>query len=201
LVKRAPHQSESRVFPRRWVLQAAVAAPALWVAGRARANAVTPQPGAPHLAQAASRHLCLFNTHTSESQVVHYCADGQYVPEALGKLNLLLRDHRSGESHPIDPRLFDALHQLARLAGREPDYEVISGYRSPASNAQLNASSSGVARNSLHMQGRAIDVRLRGFSCARLRDLALSMQLGGVGFYAKSAFVHLDTGRVRSWSG
>jgi uncharacterized protein YcbK (DUF882 family) len=133
--------------------------------------------------------------------VVHYCADGQYLPEALGKLDRLLRDHRSGEAHPIDPRLFDALHQLAGLAGREPEYEVISGYRSPASNAMLNANSSGVARNSLHMQGRAIDVRLRGVSCARLRDLAIPLQLGGVGYYAKSAFVHLDTGRVRSWSG
>lgn len=158
-------------------------------------------PSLPGHAAPPSRHLCLFNTHTSESQTVHYCADGQYLPEGLRKLDRLLRDHRSGEAHPIDPRLFDALHRLAELAGREPDFEVISGYRSPASNAMLNANSSGVARNSLHMQGRAIDVRLRGLPCTRLRDLAISMQQGGVGFYSKSDFVHLDTGRVRSWSG
>jgi uncharacterized protein YcbK (DUF882 family) len=183
------------------VLQAAAAVPAVWFAGRVRAESLPSAPGVAGPSVAASRHLCLFNTHTSESQVVHYCADGRYLPEGLSKLDRLLRDHRSGESHPIDPRLFDALHRLAGLAGREPEYEVISGYRSPASNAMLNASSSGVARNSLHMQGRAIDVRLRGLSCTRLRDLAISMQLGGVGFYAKSDFVHLDTGRVRSWSG
>lgn len=196
-----PRQARSSSFARRWVLQAAVAVPALWVGARASAAAMPAAPATAGLAAAPSRTLCLFNTHTGETQTVNYCAAGAYLPAGLRQLDLLLRDHRSGESYPIDPRLFDALHRLAELAGREPEYEIISGYRSPASNAMLSANSSGVARNSLHMQGKALDVRLRGVPCTRLRDLALSMQQGGVGYYRQSNFVHLDTGRVRSWSG
>ena len=101
----------------------------------------------------------------------------------------------------MDRRLFDLLHDVAVTAGREPRYEVISGYRSPETNAMLNARSSGVAKKSLHMQGRAIDVRLSGYRTDRLRELALAAQQGGVGYYRKSDFVHLDTGRVRTWSG
>lgn len=147
------------------------------------------------------RSIALVNTHTAEALAVDYFSDGAYRGEALASLNQLLRDHRTGDVSAIDPRLFDLLHDAAVLAGREPRYEVISGYRSPVTNAMLNARSDGVARRSLHMDGRAIDVRLAGYRTDRLRDLALAMAQGGVGYYRSSDFVHLDTGRVRTWSG
>lgn len=147
------------------------------------------------------REIALVNTHTSERLAVEYYSAGTYRDEALAELNHLLRDHRSGDVSSIDPRLFDVLHDAAVLADREPKFEVISGYRSPHTNAMLNARSNGVARRSLHMEGKAIDVRLVGYRTDRLRDLALSLQQGGVGYYAKSDFVHLDTGRVRTWAG
>jgi uncharacterized protein YcbK (DUF882 family) len=149
----------------------------------------------------APRSIGMVNTHTGENLQVRYFEDGQYVTTALDRLHHLLRDHRSGESAVIDPRLFDQLYALARCAECEPHFQIISGYRSPASNAKLQAKSKGVATNSLHMQGRALDVRLSGTSCSNLRDLALAMQSGGVGYYARSDFVHLDTGRFRTWSG
>jgi uncharacterized protein YcbK (DUF882 family) len=149
----------------------------------------------------APRSLSLVSTHTAERLSVCYFANGSYLPTALEQLNHLLRDHRTGDLAPIDPRLFDQLHALARGAGCEPQFEIISGYRSPATNAKLRAASSGVARHSMHMDGRAMDVRLAGTSCSKLRDLALAMGAGGVGYYGKSDFVHLDTGRVRAWTG
>jgi len=150
---------------------------------------------------AGERALELFNTHTSETLRVAYWRDGAYVPSALEKLRNVLRDHRNGEVHDIEPALYDQLHDLARAARRDARFEIISGYRSPESNAKMAAASSGVAKHSLHMQGRAIDVRLRGCSCADLRDLALTAQKGGVGYYHRSDFVHLDTGRFRTWNG
>jgi uncharacterized protein YcbK (DUF882 family) len=147
------------------------------------------------------RVISLVNTHTAESLDIEYFSAGAYRDEALGALNHLLRDHRTGDVSPIDARLFDLLHDAAVLANREPRFEVISGYRSPRTNAMLNANSNGVARRSLHMDGRAIDIRLVGYRTDRLRDLALAMRQGGVGYYAKSDFVHVDTGRVRTWSG
>jgi uncharacterized protein YcbK (DUF882 family) len=183
--------------PRRSLLKLAVAGPALWLASAARlARAEQEAPVA-----APPRLLSLVNTHTGESLQVRYFDDGQYVAASLSALQHLLRDHRSGESHPMDPGLFDVLYALAQCAECEPHFEIISGYRSPASNAALHVKSKGVASSSLHMEGRAIDVRLSGAPCTRLRDLALAMQCGGVGYYAKSDFVHLDTGRTRFWAG
>jgi uncharacterized protein YcbK (DUF882 family) len=147
------------------------------------------------------RSLSLVNTHTGEELTTEFFRAGSYADESLTALNHLLRDYRTGDVAPIDPRLFDLLHDMARLADREPRFEVISGYRSPATNAMLNARSSGVARQSLHMQGQAIDIRLAGYRTDHLRDLALSMRSGGVGFYRKSDFIHVDTGRVRTWAG
>ncbi len=185
---------KSRGQARRQLLKFAVAAPAVWC-GRGWAGA------SDGVGQLPERTLSLVNTHTGESLVARYFAAGSYLSDALARLNILLRDHRCGAVSTIDPQLFDLLHTLAVRADREPHFEVISGYRSPASNALLHSHSSGVARHSLHMQGKAIDVRLSGVPCAQLRDLALSAAFGGVGYYRKSGFVHLDTGRFRSWSG
>ena len=153
------------------------------------------------VAGAAERWIELVNLHTSEVARLAFRSATGYVSSALNRLHHVLRDHRTGEMHPIDPALFDQLSDLAQAAGREPRFEIISGYRSPLTNAKLHANSNGVAKRSLHMEGRALDVRLKSCSCARLRDLALAAQRGGVGYYASSNFVHLDTGRVRFWQG
>ncbi len=147
------------------------------------------------------RSITLVNTHTGERLTTDYSVGGSYRPQSLAELGWLLRDHRTGEAASMDCRLYDLLHELAALAGCEPCYEVISGYRSPRTNAALHARSGGVASHSLHMDGRAIDVRLTGCATDQLRDLALDVQHGGVGYYRKSDFLHLDTGRVRSWAG
>ena len=147
------------------------------------------------------RRVHLINTHTSEERDSRYFADGHYDPRELGALDWLLRDYRTSEVLPIDALLFDLLVELAQSAGLEPRYEIISGYRSPATNAMLVATTDGVASHSLHMEGRALDVRLVGMPAIALRDLALAKQAGGVGYYSVSNFVHLDTGRVRTWSG
>lgn len=147
------------------------------------------------------RSISLVNTHTGEDLAVDYFRGGEWCEESLAALDHLLRDHRSGDVARMDRRLFDLLHDLAVTVGREPRYEVISGYRSPQTNAMLNSRSNGVAKKSLHVQGRAIDVRLPGLRTDRLREIALAAQQGGVGYYRRSDFVHLDTGRVRSWAG
>jgi len=149
----------------------------------------------------AERSLELRNTHNGEVVSLAYWRGGGYDAAAISKLRQILRDHRNGEAHDIDLALYDQLHDLALAAGREPRFEIISGYRSPATNAKMAAASSSVARKSLHMQGRAIDVRLQGCSCARLSDLALAAAKGGVGYYRRSDFVHIDTGRFRTWAG
>lgn len=145
------------------------------------------------------RKLSLVHTHVDEALSVTYFSGGNYVADGLGRLNHLLRDFRTQDVHRIDPQLFDILYDLQVLADRDAPYEIISGYRSPATNKMLHNRSNGVATRSLHMDGKAIDVRLSGFSCKKLRDLALSLRRGGVGYYASSNFVHIDTGRVRSW--
>lgn len=148
-----------------------------------------------------ARRLVFHNTHTAETLRVVYCRDGAYCGDALSSIEHVLRDHRTGDVHPIDPNLLDLLHDVATTCERDAEFEVISGYRSPATNAKLHERSNGVAQRSLHMDGRAIDVRLVGCDLARLRDHALGMQRGGVGYYRSSQFVHLDTGRVRTWTG
>jgi len=147
----------------------------------------------------ARRELALVHTHTRERIALVYAIGQSYVPEALTALNRFLRDHYSGAVAPIDPQLFDLLHQVQTLAGSGQVFEVISGYRSAATNETLRTTrGGGVARHSLHMEGRAIDVRLAGVPLADLRDAAVSLKAGGVGFYP-GQFVHIDTGRVRRW--
>jgi uncharacterized protein YcbK (DUF882 family) len=145
------------------------------------------------------RSLAFVHTHTGESLDVAYFQDGAYDPSALQRVNHLLRDFRTEQVYPIDPALLDILFDLQTLVNRERPFEVICGYRSPQTNAALRRRSHGVAEHSLHIQGRAIDVRLSGVATHRLRDLALGMQRGGVGFYARSDFVHLDNGPIRFW--
>jgi uncharacterized protein YcbK (DUF882 family) len=147
---------------------------------------------------AAPRSISLYHTHTGEQLNVVYFEGGQYVGEALAELNRVLRDFRTGDVCEIDARLFDQLHAL-NLACGPGRFEVISAFRSERTNAMLHSRSDGVATHSLHMSGRAIDVRLAGRDTRRLRDAALALGRGGVGFYAQSDFVHLDTGRPRTW--
>lgn len=158
--------------------------------------------GLPSLSQAATRgqrSLSFYNLHTDERLRATYWADGQYIPEALREIDRVLRDFRTGDVHAMDRKLLDLLVALhARMETREP-FAVISGYRSPKTNAMLADASSGVARRSLHMDGKAIDVRIPGRKLADLRKAAVALRMGGVGYYPRSDFVHVDTGRVRAW--
>lgn len=172
-------------------LAAAMAAPALL---RPRAALAAESGGPP-------RWIELVNSHTGESISVAYHDGRGLVPGAIAKLEHVLRDHRANEEHSIDSGLYDQLTAVALKAHCDARFEVISGYRSPGTNARLASAGAGVAKRSLHMDGRAIDVRLKGATCASVRDIALALACGGVGFYRKSDFVHLDTGRVRSWQG
>ncbi|AMV73826.1 DUF882 domain-containing protein [Desulfuromonas carbonis] len=144
--------------------------------------------------------VSLYNIHTGESLTrAVYWAEGEFIPETLAEINFLLRDYRTGEVTSIEPQLYDLFFALRRKLGATDPFHVISGYRSPATNAMLRATSSGVARHSLHMQGKAADVRLPGVELKTLRKAAISLHRGGVGYYPDSDFVHIDTGRVRSW--
>jgi uncharacterized protein YcbK (DUF882 family) len=158
--------------------------------------AASPKP--PHALR--EYRLRLHHTHTGEWIDVVYRLGDAYVPEALAQLSHHLRDHLTGESVDIDPGLFDLLADLTALVGRSGDtIEVICGYRSKATNDWLRQHSSGVASQSLHMQGMAIDIRIPGVKTSALRDAALSLQRGGVGYYPGPDFVHVDVGPVRHW--
>jgi uncharacterized protein YcbK (DUF882 family) len=150
---------------------------------------------------AEPRILELRNTHTGESVNVVFRRGDQYDSAALAQLRNVMRDHRNGQAHDIDVGVYDQLYDLAIASRRDARFDIISGYRSPESNAKMHAASRGVAKHSLHMEGRAIDVRLQGCSCSSLRDLALAAAKGGVGYYRSSDFVHIDTGRFRTWAG
>lgn len=145
------------------------------------------------------RALQLRHLHTGERLAVEYARGGRYLPEALAAIDHVLRDFRTRDVHPIDPALLDQLHALSLTTGTRQPFEVISGYRSPVTNTELRSRSQGVASSSLHMSGRAIDVRLADVPLATLRDAAYALRRGGVGYYPASNFVHIDTGRVRRW--
>lgn len=145
------------------------------------------------------RSLSFVHTHTGETLSCMYYQEGGYDSATLVRVNHFLRDFRTNEVHAIDPGVLDILFAVRSRTGRDDPFHVISGYRSPRTNAFLRSRSSGVATHSLHMVGRAIDVRLPGFPTRKLRDIALAMGRGGVGYYSGSDFVHLDTGRVRFW--
>ena len=175
---------------------AAAAATAL-VPGRALAaglpNAAKPAP---------ERVLSFFNTHTGERLKTAYCCNGVYQPEALKAINHILRDFRMNEIKPIDPTLLDMLHELGGTLEVDQPFHIISGYRSPHTNTMLRergGATTGVATRSLHMVGKAIDIRVPGVKLDHLRGAARSLKLGGVGYYPSSNFVHVDVGRVRYW--
>ncbi len=153
------------------------------------------------VALGAARTVAFNNLHTGETLSATYWEAGAYVPDALQALNHLLRDHRTGQVHDIAPGLFDLVASLRSRVESNATVQVISGYRSPQSNAALHARSDGVASHSLHMLGEATDLRIPGVDLAYLRDAAWSLQRGGVGFYPQSQFVHVDVGRVRRWQG
>ena len=150
-------------------------------------------------AAADPRELAFRNLHTGEEIDVVYRADGQLDPGALREIDWVLRDFRTGEARPMDRRLLDLLWRLRAALDTTAPYEVISGYRSPATNAMLARESRGVSRVSLHMKAMAIDMRLPDRPLLALRDAALGLRLGGVGYYPASDFVHVDVGRVRWW--
>jgi uncharacterized protein YcbK (DUF882 family) len=144
--------------------------------------------------------LLLYNTHTAERIEIVYRHGDQYVPDALAKLDYFLRDHRTGDVHHFDPRLFDILSDLTASVG-EPgaEIDIVCGYRTPTTNESLRARTTGVAKNSLHIQAEAIDLRMPGVDTLKLRKAALALARGGVGYYPHSDFIHVDVGRVRQW--
>jgi uncharacterized protein YcbK (DUF882 family) len=156
-------------------------------------------PAPASLLLAPARRLRFVHTHTGESLTAEYFDGSDYSESCLTSIDHLLRDFRNGESHRIDPRLLDILYELQNLADRDSTFEVISGYRSPATNAMLHRLSTGVAEHSQHVLGKAIDIRLTGYPTRRLGDYARSLARGGVGYYASSDFIHVDTGSVRFW--
>jgi uncharacterized protein YcbK (DUF882 family) len=151
------------------------------------------------LARPDKKSLSFYHTHTGESLYRVFWADGQYLPDALVDINRLLRDHRTNQVATIDPELLSLLERICSLVGGGDTFHVISGYRSPETNQMLAERSNGVAKHSLHMDGKAIDIRIPGRDLTHVRNAALKLRAGGVGFYPSSQFVHVDIGRVRSW--
>lgn len=146
-----------------------------------------------------TRTLKFYHTHTGKSIEASFYREGEYDADALQNLKVFLADWRDEQQQDIDPALFDILWQIQQLTGNHGTYEVISAFRSPKTNEMLRNSTSGVAKTSQHVSGNAIDVRLRGLPTSSLRDAARQLNLGGVGYYAESDFVHIDTGRPRFW--
>jgi uncharacterized protein YcbK (DUF882 family) len=145
------------------------------------------------------RSLSFYNLHTGESLKTTYWCKGEYLSEGLAQINHILRDFRTGEIKPIDTSLLDLLSMIRENMGSQEMFHLISGYRSPATNALLHEHSSGVAGHSLHMQAKAADIRLPGCSLSTLHQTAVSLKGGGVGYYPGSDFIHVDVGRVRYW--
>lgn len=175
----------------------------LGIGAAAAAAALMPsRVAAATVAAKPQRTLSFFHTHTGERLKVAYCCGGEYQPEGLREVNHLLRDFRVNETRAIEPRLLDLLFELGGTLETDQPFHVISGYRSPATNAMLRGrggATTGVASHSLHMVGQAIDIRIPGVRLAHLREAARSLKIGGVGFYPELDFVHVDIGRVRYW--
>jgi uncharacterized protein YcbK (DUF882 family) len=170
------------------LLATALSVPAIGRAANASSAAIAPE-----------RTLRLYNTHTGESLKSVFWAEGKFVPDAMNDINKLLRDHRNNKISEIDPKLLFLLDQVSTSVGANSMVHIISGYRSPESNKMLNENTNGVAKHSMHLEGKAIDVRIPGRDLAMLHKAALNAGGGGVGYYPDSQFVHMDTGRLRHW--
>lgn len=190
-----PHR---RLFLGRSLGAAQIAAGTLLLGGAGRALAAAPASVLGSASQV--RKLSFNHLHTQERIALVYARGEQFVTPALATLNHFLRDHYSGEVGVIEPELFNVLHSVRRVLNTEIPFDVISGFRTAHTNETLRTTrGGGVAKHSLHMEGKAIDVRLPGVPLAELRDAAMSLQAGGVGYYERDNFVHIDIGRVRSW--
>ncbi len=157
------------------------------------------QAPAPYFHSPGYKTLSFEHTHTGEKLKLTYFERGNYIKDALQEINYLLRDFRTDDIHPIDTALLDQLFDLKQTLGVNKPFHIISGYRSPFTNAQLRKHSHGVAEHSFHMQGRAIDIRVEGVTSKTTRNAALALAQGGVGYYPRNNFVHLDTGEFRTW--
>ena len=179
------------MMPRRAFLKSSIflAAPTLSIPALAKSASAAP----------GERTLRLYNTHTGEKLTSVFWADGEFVPDALKDINKVLRDHRNNKVADMDPQLMLLLSAVNEKMDNNKELHIISGYRSPESNAKLVAASGGVAKHSLHMEAKAIDIRIPGKDLRMLQRAAMSAKVGGVGYYAESQFVHVDTGRVRYW--
>ena len=191
------HDNHNRTLNRRAFLGLGVATAATALVPSRVQAAVRPES-----AKAPERVLSFFNTHTGERVRTAYCCGGKYQPQALEELNYIMRDFRANAVKPIDPRVYDLLHELGGTLETDAPFHIISGYRSPQTNAllrQRGGASTGVASHSLHMVGQAIDIRVPGIRLEQLRNAARALKIGGVGFYPDLNFVHVDVGRVRYW--
>jgi uncharacterized protein YcbK (DUF882 family) len=160
-------------------------------------NLLLASPRSDRLLQKKS--LALYNAHTNEHLNAVFWSDGRYVNNALEEINYFLRDYRTGAIKPINKQLLNLISTISAIIGKEHWFNVISGYRSPETNKLLRKKSKGVAKNSYHMFGKAIDIRVPGFSLSKLREIAVYLKSGGVGYYPKSDFIHIDSGPVRCW--
>jgi uncharacterized protein YcbK (DUF882 family) len=168
---------------------------------RAQSRGAAPEAPKESRSQDAQDHvLRLYNTHTGERMEIAYRRGDQYVSGALAKLDYFLRDHRTGDVRHFDPRLYDILYDLTTWIGHpDGEIDIVCGYRTSTTNESLRAYTTGVAKNSLHIQAEAIDLRMPGIDTLKLREAALALRRGGVGYYPHSDFIHVDTGRVRQW--
>lgn len=170
----------------------------LKISASAALTAIFSYPAAAAMAS-ENKVLAFYNVHTGETLKACYFAGGKLIRRSLQRINRIMRDHRTGDIKPVDPLLLDVLHRLTLTIVPPSPINIISGYRSPSTNAALRKVTSGVAANSLHMEGRAIDIRIPGCRTEAIRELAVNMQSGGVGYYPRSDFVHLDTGPFKVW--
>jgi uncharacterized protein YcbK (DUF882 family) len=168
------------------------------IGARTQTREVSPRQLPPRDSQ--DHRLRLYNTHTAERVDIVYRRGDQYLPDALAKLDSFLRDHRTGDVRHFDPRLYDILSDLTASVGHpDGELDIICGYRTSSTNESLRAHTTGVAKNSLHIQAEAIDLRMPGIDTLKLRKAALALGRGGVGYYPHSDFIHVDVGRVRQW--
>ncbi len=184
---------------RRDLLRFGLAGASAAASGLAPKAALASNSGSDPFSVLQPRRVALHNLHTDERLDIVYAEWGRYVPDALSLVNRVLRDYRTGDEHPMNPELLDLLASLAQATGSKQPFQVISGYRSPRTNAMLHEHTSGVANNSFHMKGMAIDIRLPDVRLDHLHRAALSLRRGGVGYYPASDFVHVDVGPVRQW--